>query len=44
MTAKPDGAPPGTDDRVARASYWTLVWRQLTKNRTATVGLCLSDP
>lgn len=40
MTTEPEPrAPDAIDDRVARASYWMLVWHELRKNKAAVVGL-----
>lgn len=38
MTASPNG-PETNDDRVERASYWGLVWKELQKKREAMIGL-----
>lgn len=38
MTAEPE-VTAAADDRVARASYWELVWHELRKNRSAVVGI-----
>jgi peptide/nickel transport system permease protein len=31
--------PRSADDRVARSSYWMLVWKELEKNKTAVLGI-----